>query len=205
VQPVPAPLKPQTPVLVALRILIAATGASLVLNLVGPFLGVGGGLVSVDVSAGYNVEIPADQWHLHPGVGVGTIGYSLYTRHPDVGQRLWYTLGELPTFLLFAGVLMLAHRLIRGAERDGLFTTTTAGRLRTLGVFVLCGALARTAVETVARQQLLASMVTSHDGWDYATGWELPMPMLMVGAAVLTAARIMRIGAGMHDELQGVV
>jgi hypothetical protein len=191
--------------LVVLRVLIAATGASMVVNLIAPFLGFGDTMVSVDARGAASADIPPDMWTLHTGVGVNTIGYRLAVIHPNAGQRFWYTLGELPAFVLFAGVLMLAYWLIRGTERHGLFTSATAARLRTLGRFLLFGALAKTVVEMAATNRLLASMIASHVGWVYPSSWQIPWILLMVGAAVLTCARIMRIGAEMHDELQGIV
>ncbi len=122
-----------------------------------------------------------------------------------MGQRIWYTLIMLPGILLFVGVLLLAYRLIRAAERDGIYTSATARRLRTLGWFLLAGALVKMVMEMVAANRLLATMVTNEVGWIGPIRWQIPWMVLLIATGLLTFARIMWTGAGMRDELQGTV
>ena len=152
-----------------------------------------------------NADVPPSLWSPHDGVSVNTTGYRFFAGDPDVGQRLWYTLTLLPSALLFGGALLLAYRLIRGAERDGIFTVATAARLRTLGWFLLIGGLAKMVVETVATNRLLTTMVVSEVGWMRPGFWSIPWTVLVTAAGLLTFARIMRIGAEMRKDLEGTV
>jgi hypothetical protein len=111
----------------------------------------------------------------------------------------------LPGTVLFIGALLLIYRLIRGAERDGIYTAATAGRLRALGWFLLIGALVKMVVEMLAANRLLATMVTTQVGWTEPFRWETPWTVLLTAVGLLSFARIMRLGVEMRDDLQGTV
>jgi hypothetical protein len=82
----------------------------------------------------------------------------------------------------------------------------TARQLNTLGWFLIGGALVRTLVEEIANNRLLATMVTDHVGWITSMYWDVQWTLLIVfGGALLSIARIMRIGARMSNELEATV
>ncbi|HEX5995854.1 MAG TPA: DUF2975 domain-containing protein [Jiangellales bacterium] len=203
---------PLEPMATLVSVLLGLTGVGLVASAVmtvvgiGSFMGFGELWVSVDVPhVGGSTDLRPVPWSLHDGVEVNTTGYRLFTTHPDVGQRVWYTLTLLPSSLLFIGALLLMYRLIRGAERDGIYTAATARRLRTLGWFLLIGAVVKMVVEMVAANRLLATMVANQVDWFGPIYWETPWAVLLTAAGLLSFARIMRIGAEMRDDLQGTV
>ncbi len=204
-----SPLEPVATVITALlAVTVIATVASVVATVLGAssLMGFGIPVVQVDVAEIVgNADVPPALWSPHDGVSVNTTGYRFFAGDPDVGQRLWYTLTLLPSALLFGGALLLAYRLIRGAERDGIFTVATAARLRTLGWFLLIGGLAKMAVETVATNRLLTTMVANEVGWVRPGFWQVPWTVLVTAAGLLTFARVMRIGAGMRRDLEGTV
>lgn len=130
--------------------------------------------------------------------------------HPSLAQRIMYTLTTIPGVLLWACVLLLLYRLLRSARRAGPFTTQVATAMRRLGWLIIAGSAAAAAVQAVDRDLLLNSMVTGLFSTIYADAiWAglsalIPVPAL-TGAALLTMARIVRLGAEMDDEIQATV
>lgn len=206
------PRNPLEPMATVVRVLLGLTGfvilASAVSTVVGTGSMMGLGRSSVYVDVPFIVgssDLPLGPWNPHNAASVNTTGYRFFAADPDVEQRVWYTLTLLPGSVLFIGALLLVYRLVRGAERDGVYTAATARRLRTLGWFLLVGALVKMAVETAAANRLLATMVTNQVGWITPIFWQIPWTVLLTAAGLLSFARIMRIGAEMRDELQGTV
>jgi hypothetical protein len=134
---------------------------------------------------------------------------SACARHPGFGQRLLYSLMTMPQVLLWGGILLLLWRLLVVARRDGPFTTRVAGAMRVLGWYIIAGAVVAAAIEQLAMILLFNSLVAPPpEGIDSvafaAVRALVPVPAL-AGAALLTFARIVRLGAAMDDELQGTV
>ncbi len=128
--------------------------------------------------------------------------------HPTGIQRVLYTLMSLPSALVWAGVLFLLWRVIREAGRDGPFRAHIAVTMRRLGWLIIAGSLAVSAVQGFALDELLNTMLVAQDHFgDLITApvtGLLPVPVL-AGAALLTFARIIRLGADMDDEIKGTV
>lgn len=127
--------------------------------------------------------------------------------HPGLWQRILYTLTSLPSALLWVGVLLLLWRLIRIAARRGPLALEVAGSMRLLGWFVLAGSLIVIVGQGVANQLLLNTMLAA--GSDLGAivnsliaGWPVP---LLVGAGLLTFARITRLGAALDEEIKGTI
>lgn len=161
-------------------------------------------------NAGYDGGGP----YSHPGVAARpgasiTINGTLQAcaNHPSIGQRVLFTLMDLPGVLVWAVVLFLIWRVIAAARRDGPFTVGVAAAIRRLGWVVLVGNIAAGAVQGLALDQLLNTMLRPGIGYSAAINGvvgALPIAVL-VGAALLTFARIFRLGAQMDDEIQGTV
>jgi len=127
--------------------------------------------------------------------------------HPSVYQRLMYTFTGAPTALVWAAILFLVWRLVRAADRRGPFTQLVATRMRLLGWVVLLGALAATVVQSAANAALLNTLLKDQTGVGDALSTLpriLPVPLL-VWAALLTFARIIRLGTAMDEDIQGTV
>ena len=140
------------------------------------------------------------------GVSLSTTGFHLCATHPSTNQRLWYTLLELPTTVLFVGGVLMAFLLVRNAARHGIYTPATAGRLRALAWFLIGGAILQSLIQHLAASKLLATMITSASGpLTDSTPYHLQWSVLLTGAGVLSFARIMRIGATMQEDLEGTV
>lgn len=128
-------------------------------------------------------------------------GYEFCTSSPTGSQRFWYIAENLPETLAGLGAVLALYLLLRHAERNGIYAPGVAVRLRFLGWFLLGVTVLRPAVETLARARLLASMVNEPMG----AAPQIPWLVGLAGLAALSAARIMRVGSAMREELEGVV
>ena len=129
------------------------------------------------------------------------------TLHPSGYQRLLYTLTSAPSALVWGAVLVLLWRLVRTARHIGPFTLLVAARMCWLGWVVLAGALAAAAAQGAATDALLNTLLRPQTGFGDALSTVppiLPVPLL-AWAALLTFARIIRLGAAMDEDIQGTV
>lgn len=145
-----------------------------------------------------------------PGASIAVNGtIQACTAHPGTVQRALYTLTSLPGWLMWAGVLFLLGRALSAARRAGPFTARTAAAMRRLGWLIIAGTAAAALIQGFAQNQLLNTMVASGTSF-YSLLLSVPFhPLLPVsalaGAALLTFARITRLGAAMDDEIRGTV
>lgn len=147
-----------------------------------------------------------------PGASLEIIGTAqACANHPGIGQWALYGLAEVPTVLAWCVVLLLLGRMIRVAGREGPFAPAVATAMRRLGWFILAGSLTVAVLRAVSTGLLLNSQiqgVTAGADMIVPLAWEgirsLPVPAL-AGAALLTLARIFRVGVGMEDDLKGTV
>jgi hypothetical protein len=135
--------------------------------------------------------------------------------HPTLGQRLLVTLTQAPTTLLWLAVLVLLWLLVRTVRRSGPFDVGVTRRLRFLAWFVLAAGLAVQAVQSYAAAAFTATVYSPSarnpgpvpvvaDTINGILGIDW-IPLLLLVCGVLTLARIVRIGAQMHDDLAGTV
>jgi hypothetical protein len=159
-----------------------------------------------------------------PGASIDIIGtVQACTNHPGIGQWALYGLTEVPTILAWGGVLLLLWRMIRAADQAGPFTPAVATAMRRLGWFILAGSLTVAVLHAVSTGLLLSSQLqagttqggTTQGGetiggdlfvelvWGVIRA-TMPVPAL-AGAALLTLARMFRVGVAMEHDLQGTV
>ncbi len=162
-----------------------------------------------------NTWYSGDNWtnllHLthRPGVGIEINGtLQACALHPGIGQRVLYTLLDLPSGLVWGAVLFLLWRVIREARETGPFTVQVAVAMRRLGWLILVGTAVATAVQGFALDRLLNTMLTPPNDYGDVFGQPfhalLPVPVL-AGAALLTFARIIQRGAEMDAEIKATV
>jgi hypothetical protein len=154
-------------------------------------------------------------WRIPPGVSAQPGGSASITGtveacaiHPSIAERVLYGLTVFPMIVLWGGVLLLLWRMIRVARRAGPFTPRVASAMRRLGWFILLGSFTAAAMRTAASDQLLTMTIRAPQLfadliWEPIRGL-VPVPAL-TGAALLTFARIIRLGAEMDDEIKGTV
>jgi uncharacterized membrane protein YraQ (UPF0718 family) len=144
-----------------------------------------------------------------PGASIAVNGaLQACAAHPGTGQRALYTLTSLPGWLVWGCVLFLLWRVISAARRTGPFTAQAAAAMRRLGWLIIAGSVIAALIQGFALDQLLNTMLVPRTSFYnlitaplYAL---LPVPAL-AGAALLTFARFIRLGADMDDEIKGTV
>ncbi len=146
---------------------------------------------------------------VRPGTSVSINGtLQACALRPGTGQRLLYTLMSLPGLLVWVSVLLLLWLVIRQADRTGPFTRQVAVAMRRLGWLVIIGSAAAAAVRGFALDKLLNTMLVTQDHFGDTLSEPfhalLPVPVL-AGAALLTFARIIRLGTDMDADLRGTV
>jgi hypothetical protein len=156
--------------------------------------------------------------HVRPGMSSSPSTADLCAQHPAFGQRMLVTLIQAPGDLLWITVLVLLLLLIRAARRNGPFDLSVTRRVRFLAWFILVASVIVTAVQAVAAAEFTATadpnqvrgsldtmgvpVVQDTINAVIAMSW---IPLLLVVCGLLTLARIIRIGAQMHDDLAGTV
>jgi len=179
----------------------------------GSFGGFGAGatICATQPNAQYGTGSAADYPSLaaRSGVSVDVIGTArVCALHPSISQRILYTLTDLPSLLVWGTVLLLIWLIIRQARRSGPFTVPVAVAMRRLGWLIIGGSAAAAALQGFATDQLLNTMLVAHDDFGDALTQPIhalvPVPVL-AGAALLTFARIIRLGASIDDDLKGTV
>jgi hypothetical protein len=128
--------------------------------------------------------------------------------HPGIVQWFLYYLMLIPSAFVWAGVIVLLWLMMRTARRDGPFTPRVAAAMWRLGWFILGGSVVAGVLHAVALGQLIVSIMNSSSPyagpiWDAVRG-VAPIPLL-AGAALLTLARIIRLGSAMDDEIRATV
>ncbi|MGW6275586.1 DUF2975 domain-containing protein [Streptomyces sp. NPDC055060] len=117
------------------------------------------------------------------------------------------TTSRLVPLAFTIGALLLVIRLIKGAEREGLYTAQTAGRLRGLGWWLLVGSVLSAMVTSVV-ERVVVSALSDESGLQALWGlllWDVPFMAILTGIGILSFARIMRIGCTMREDLEGTV
>jgi hypothetical protein len=146
----------------------------------------------------------------HPGLAQGVRATwdtaFVCTAHPTAGQGLAFAVTLLPIALLRLGALYVAMRLARTAARDGIYTAQAARLVLVLGWWLLAGGLMATVAEAFARMSLLSQLVTWNVNWgQWPVAWSVSWPVVWFGLGLIIFARVMRVGVGMHADLEGTV
>jgi hypothetical protein len=171
--------------------------------------------LSVCVNTGYPSSGPAQGVEARPGATLTAGGnVTACAQHPNLGQWVLYLLTKLPELVLWACLLLLIWRLISEAARRGPFTPRTAAIVRLLGWTVIggsyvVGALGHLGADLMTR--MLMTPAPFGGGGIVADILAfgplkalLPVPVL-AGAALLTFARMTRVGVVLDDEIKATV
>ncbi|MGX7828049.1 DUF2975 domain-containing protein [Actinokineospora sp. 24-640] len=149
---------------------------------------------------------PVDPAVLAGGVQVATGDLRLCARTPTGAQRVLGVAAQFPAFLLLVGTLLLAVGLFRLVDRDGLFTGRAVTRLRRLGWFVMVGNVVVSVVQAVSASLLAGSMVTTEwSGTRWLDYWEPSIIAVVLGAVLVSVARVLHLSTVMREDLEGTV
>jgi Protein of unknown function (DUF2975) len=148
------------------------------------------------------------QVNFGPGRDATADSLQLCVSHPTPEQRILVTLTQAPTYCLYLAVLVLLWLLVLTVRRHGPFALGVSRRLRVLGWLILAGTLATGAGQNAARAYYAGTVVghpvsvATYVINDVLTSL---IPVLLIVCGLLTLARIIRIGAQMHEDLAGTV
>jgi hypothetical protein len=96
--------------------------------------------------------------------------------------------------------------LLRTAERRGPFHPRTARAVRRLGWWLLLGMPVAVVLRAIGATRLYATVaVAPVRPLDWVYEIHLPYAAVLTGAAVLTVARLLRVGSGMREEIEATV
>jgi hypothetical protein len=134
--------------------------------------------------------------------------------HPSVSQWFLYVLIRLPGLVVWAVGLILVWQLIRQAARSGPFSRQSADIMQRLGLVIIVGTAVAAALSALG-SELLGRMLLVSGGF---TGAGIPLDILvsqpiqallpwpaLAGAALLSFARITRVGAALDEEVKATV
>jgi len=170
---------------------------------------------SVCVDTGHPYRGTAIGFAARPGASLSSAGdVRACALHPSIWQWGLFLLTKLPGLALWGCLLLLIWRLIREADRVGPFTLRAAAAMRRLGWVVIGGSMTAAALAHLGADVLTGMLMTPATFDANGTIVDvlvaapfhalLPVPAL-AGAALLTFARITRVGALMHDEIKATV
>jgi Protein of unknown function (DUF2975) len=142
-----------------------------------------------------------------PGAHASLGTVDICNSHPSAGLRLAGELVTWPYLILWLVFLVQFRRLLKAAAQPGaLYAPATAARLRDLGRLLVVGGLAAGAVETAA-SFFIFGQVIRYPGLSWFSFGQIKFSVvtLIVGLALATAARVMRQGVSMRQELDVVI
>ncbi len=154
-------------------------------------------------------------WRIRPGTSLGPAGaLQACVLHPTAGQWALLALTEVPSLLLWGGVLLMIVRLVRHAAQHGPFTPRSAALMRQLGWLILAGCVVVGALQAIGTDVLTDAVLAPRPfGGGFIIEDALlrgplqalvPVPAL-AGIALLSFASITRTGAVMDEELRATV
>ncbi|NUS30599.1 MAG: hypothetical protein HOV92_41215, partial [Streptomyces sp.] len=148
-----------TVVSIALRVLLTLVTLGVVIRTVHGGWGSGSVCITDDSTGG---SVGAGRFFPEKGASVDAIP-RYCADAPGTALHLLDELSTLPSTLLLIGGLFLLHQLLKGAARDGIYTTRTASRFRHLGWWLLLGSLVAQVIESNLKAAVLAQLATNHD------------------------------------------
>jgi hypothetical protein len=175
----------------------------------------GSARLSVCVDTGYPNGGPVGGAGARPGASLSAIGdVTACARHPSFGQWVLFGLTKVPALVLWGLLLLLIWRLIAEAAKRGPFTPRAAAIVELLGWTVLAGSYIVSALDHLG-VDLLTRMLMTPAVYSRGSGLVaevliaalkslLPVPAL-AGAALLTFARITKVGVVLDDEIKATV
>lgn len=203
------PLESVTRFFGALMIIVALVGVGAFVFGSGSFGGVPGNVCVTNPGAQYG----SSSWDSTP-FATARPGHSIFidgslracADHATLGEDALSIVASLPDVVFWGGILFLLWRMMVTARRDGPFTLHVAAAMRRLGWFIIIGSAAAAVVNLIATDTLLTIMTKIDNPFPnlLTVPFHLPIPVL-TGAALLTFARIITVGAAMDAEIRATI
>ncbi|MEU8250347.1 hypothetical protein [Nonomuraea sp. NPDC048916] len=126
----------------------------------------------------------------------------------SLGTQLLYQTSRFATPLVLLIALFLLDRLIRDARRENGFDEVVVRRLWFLGAFLIVSTVVASLYAAIVETGLAVSMVAGsvREVWEMAlSSWDFPWAFLLAGLGLVVMSKVVRVGAHMREELEGVV
>jgi hypothetical protein len=127
--------------------------------------------------------------------------------NPTAALRVAGLLAAWPYTILWGIFFFRLRGLLKAAsEPGGLYAAATAARLKGLGWLMTGGAVAAGFVESAAKVFIFPRLVRYPGiGWFDPGQFDFSFWTLFIGLALITVARVMRLGVTMREELDVTV
>ncbi|MCW2938586.1 MAG: hypothetical protein JWN00_1571, partial [Actinomycetia bacterium] len=126
--------------------------------------------------------------------------------HPGWLLRMIGVVTDLPFSVLLVGGILLGRRaLSTAAQPGGLYAPQTVTRVRTLGRFLILGSAIGWIVTTAGQMYVTTSQIHEPSFIALDDFASVPFTALLIGAVMLTLARVMGVGVAMREELDATV
>jgi hypothetical protein len=111
---------------------------------------------------------------------------------------------EAPTFAVFLVFLFGIRRVMLRTDRGGPFGHDTARLVIRLGWWLFGGLIAATLIETTAESLLVGTMVKGQT-WSWAVEPDFPAVMILGALGIVGVGRVLKQGAQLQDDVEGIV
>lgn len=142
---------------------------------------------------------------LHPGTDARATSVELCDTTPSRIQHLWSSAMRMSPFAYTGGFLVFAFLLTRGARRHGLFSPHVALGVGRLGLYVLLGYVALTAVRMWTQVHLMRSMTSSIRSGLWYYFLDFSWAIAFAGFGLLTLSRVLAQSVRMQREIDATV
>lgn len=190
---------PRSGVRTLMVVLIVALGL-LVLSL-------GDLVVHVATLRGVEVEIPIEEFEIIEPQLISGVDWRnggsvvVVLTNPDGAELTAYLLGRLPGLLMIGIVLGLLVSVLRQVSRGEVFLASIAGRIRAAGIVLALGSYVVTLL-TAAADFWLSTRVLVEGAVSLT---EIPAVQIVAGLGLVVVAEVVRHGARLREDLDGVV
>ncbi|GGQ07275.1 hypothetical protein GCM10010140_41880 [Streptosporangium pseudovulgare] len=191
------------PAIFAILVLVTGVITGMVLYSRDGFFGLNSDFVVAESPHGYGIPLRDEAFVqiARPGVLPSASRLEFIDGSPEPDQYAWQALTTLPGFVVAAGAFLLLWRLLWGA-RNGVYLPLVASRVRFLGWWLLAGGLLAPQIENLAMTRLLETVAPGEAGYQLR---DVPLVVPLVGLGLLALASVLREGARMREDLEGVV
>lgn len=172
------------------------------------FFDINGAQVCVDTDGSLGADStmdPEDRDFFGVGKGVTTFASrtTLCDPHPAALDRALVGLSSVPTFLVFAGFLLMTQRTIRYARRRGLFSVALAERIEHLGWLLMVGLLGAAIIEWLA-SGLLLERLAAIESWSSGS-FSVSVAGIIGACGLISTGRVMRQAAALQADADATI
>ena len=205
------PLDAITSILAGLLLTVLALGGiALAVGDNWSVMGVGADDACVTSHSGYATIQSDDVAHelrkqdgLRRHVSVNPDSANVCDNQPSAWAKSLFVLTQSPTFLVFIGFILLARRIIKYAQQNGLFSQPLAERIERLGWLLLLGLVVSALVEWFAEGLLLSTM-TTQASWSSGS-FGISVPGIIGAYGLVSIGRVMNHAAALQADADATI